>query len=111
MRYDTQLAQHIRQILVHQPAVTEKVMFGGIVFMVNGHIACGVVGDEVLVRIGVERYISTVQMAHVRPFQMGKRQSRGWVLVGTQALRSADDLHTWVQQGITSALALSAKEY
>lgn len=109
MAYDAKLAQHVRRILDSQPHVTEREMFGGIVFMVKGNIACGVMGDELLVRVGSEQRTPALNEPHVRPFQMTGRPSKGWVIVGTPEITSGAGLKKWVKRSIEFASTLPAK--
>ena len=60
MAYDEKLVGRIRKVLARRKALTEKKMFGGIAFMVGGNMCCGVVGDELMVRIGAEHYESAL---------------------------------------------------
>lgn len=56
MAYSEDLAQRVRVALAEQPVVDEKKMFGGLAFMVNNHMCCGILGSELMVRVGPERY-------------------------------------------------------
>ena len=56
MAYDEGVAQRIREVLDAQPEVVEKKMFGGVAFMVNGHMCVGVTGAELMARVGPEQY-------------------------------------------------------
>ena len=109
MAYDSRLAQRIRRILDHQPHVTEREMFGGIAFLVQGNIACGVIGDELMVRVGPEQHQAALKKPHVRPFDMTGRPFKGWVWVGEPGLGSTEGLNTWVKRGVDFALTLPAK--
>jgi hypothetical protein len=74
MAFDEGLAHRIRETLMDQGGLTEKKMFGGIAFMIHGNMACGVSGDEMMVRISPDEMDSSVAQEHVRPFVMtGKR--------------------------------------
>ncbi len=109
MAYDEGLAERIRQVLDQQPGLVEKKMFGGIGFMLHGNMACGVTKDELVVRVGPERYAQAVAMPHTRPFDFTGRPMKGWVMVAPDGLESDDDLAGWVHQGIDFALSLPPK--
>jgi len=74
MPYDSALAERIRQALRGQPFLTEKQLFGGIAFMVRGNVLCGVIGDEMMVRVGAEEHDRAVREPHVRP--LPKKRAR-----------------------------------
>ena len=111
MAYDEGLAQRIREVLdeLSLPALVEKRMFGGIAFMLQGNLACGVLKDEMIVRVGPERYEEAVTRPHTRPFDFTGRPMKGWVMVAADGYESDDDLEGWVQQGVDFALSLPAK--
>ena len=56
MAYDPGLAQRIREIMPNNTNLREKEMLGGMDFMLNGNMACGVIGDELMVRVGKEAH-------------------------------------------------------
>jgi TfoX/Sxy family transcriptional regulator of competence genes len=107
MAYDEGLAQRIRESL--DVASTEKKMFGGLAFMVDGNMCVGVVGEELLARIGPDAADSAVGRAGARPFEMGGRQaSKGWVLVDQSALKGAK-LQRWVDECLAFVRTLPPK--
>ncbi len=109
MAYDEVLAQRTRQILAGLPGLVEKRMFGGIGFMLQGNMACGVNGDDLIVRVGLERYDQTLARPGARPFDMTGRAMKGWVAVGPDGLGSDEKLQEWVEQGVDFALTLPPK--
>jgi TfoX/Sxy family transcriptional regulator of competence genes len=109
MAYDEGLAQRVREVLGDQPGLVEKRMFGGVGFMVQGNIACGVHRDELIVRVGPEGYHKALAEPQTSPFDITGRPMRGWVMVASEACESDEVLQTWVQRGIEFALTLSAK--
>ena len=109
MPYDNALAKRIRQALGSQPFLTEKLMFGGMAFMVRGNVACGVIEDEMMVRVGPEEHDRAIIEPHVRPFDKSGRPSRGWVMVSPPGLASETQLADWVQRGVRFAMSLPAK--
>jgi len=98
--YNEQLASRLRAILAAQPAVEEKKMFGGVSFMVNDQMCCGVLKDDLIVRIGEERNDEALAKPHVRPFDFSGRPMVGMVYVGVQALDSDQALRGWVELGL-----------
>ena len=109
MAYDTVLAQRTREALNNIPGLTEKKMFGGIGFLVQGNMACGVTGTDLIVRISPEIYDTAIAQPFVRVFDLTGRPMKGWIVVEPDGVRAADDLKRWVQQGITFAQSLPPK--
>lgn len=109
MAYDPVLAQRIRESLSEGTGIMEMKQFGGIGFMVNGNMACGVIGNELIVRVGPEGYESALELPHARPFDFAGKPSRGWVYVASPGFESDGDLRAWVQRGISFASTLPAK--
>ena len=109
MAYDEALAERVRAALPDVPGLSEKKMFGGIAFLLQGNMACGVNGTNLIVRINPEHTEEIVTQPFVRPFDMTGRPMKGWILVDSEGVRSEDDLKHWVQQGVTFAQSLPAK--
>lgn len=109
MAYDTELAQRVRELLADQPGLDEKVMFGGIGFMLQGNMACGVHGQGLIVRVGQERYAEALQAQHTKVFDLTGRPMKGWVVVTPEGLGSDEVLAGWVGQGVGFALSLPPK--
>ena len=109
MAYDEGLVQRIQEMLGDLPDLTEKKMFGGVGFLVHGNMACGVNKDDLIVRVGPDRYEEDLAQPHARPFDFTGRPMQGWVMVGPDGYESDDDLKQWVQQGVDFALSLPPK--
>jgi hypothetical protein len=77
--------------------------------MLGGNVACGIIGDELLVRVGPERHDAAMQSKDARPFSLTGRPSRGWVLVGQPGLKSPAGLKKWVELGLEFAGTLPPK--
>jgi TfoX/Sxy family transcriptional regulator of competence genes len=109
MAYDEQLAERIRQVLADQSGVSERRMFGGIGFLLNGNMCCGVSGDELILRLGGEGGEAALEDSNVRPFDMTGRPMKGWVLVAAAGLGTDDALRRWVGEGVDFAASLPPK--
>jgi len=109
MAYNEALAQWIRAALSGISGLAEKKMFGGIAFLVQGNMACGVTGDNLMVRINPETYDAALAKPFVRVFDMTGRPMKGWLVVEPEGVQSADDLNQWVKQGVSFAQLLPAK--
>ena len=106
--YDEALADRIRAELSRQTPFTERKMFGGLAFLINGHMACGVVRDELMVRTGPEWYEAALAMPHARPMDFTGRAMRGMVMVGQPAF-AGDSLRYWVESAARFAGGLPPK--
>ncbi len=109
MAYDEGLTQRIRELIGSHPAVAEKKMFGGVGFIARGNMACGVTGDDLIVRVGAENYQDALTQPHTRPFDMTGRPMTGWVMVGPDGYADDADLEQWISRGLQFALTLPAK--
>ena len=111
MGYDEGLAQRVREILdeSESPALVEKKMFGGIGFMLRGNLACGVLKDELIVRVGPAAYAEAIQRPHTRLLDISGKPMQGWVMVKPGGYKSGAALRGWVRQGVTFALSLPPK--
>ncbi len=109
MAYDTTLAARVQEALGEIPGLVEKKMFGGIGYMVLGNMACGVHGNNLIVRVGLARYEEALAEPHTSPFDLTGRAMKGWVYVDPAGCQTTDDLQSWVQQGVDFALSLPPK--
>ncbi len=111
MAYDEGAAHRIRQALeeLQPPGFVERKMFGGIGFMVQGNMACGINGNRLIVRVGPERYEDALKGAGTVPFDITGRPMKGWVMIVPDGYESDGDLKNWVQKGVDFALTLPAK--
>jgi TfoX/Sxy family transcriptional regulator of competence genes len=96
--YDHDLADRIRKTLAGRRGVTEKEMFGGIAFLLNGRMFCGIAKDALMARIGPDRYERALSKAHVRPMDFTGRPMKGYVFVDAPSLRTQKSLASWVTQ-------------
>ena len=109
MAYDEALAARIRSALAGEPNVTEKKMFGGVAFMLDGNMACGVTGDEIMVRVGPDDHEDALSRPHARPMDFTGRSMRGLVYVARPGFQSDEDLAAWVEAGASFARSLPPK--
>ena len=109
MAYDELLAQKVRLELAAQEGVSEKRMFGGMAFMVQGNMALAIDKDRLMVRVGPERYEAALSMPHAGLMDMTGRPMRGFVVVQPEGLDNKEGLQDWVHQGVEFALSLPPK--
>ncbi|HUP17666.1 MAG TPA: TfoX/Sxy family protein [Acidimicrobiia bacterium] len=103
MAYRKALADEIRARIGDHPGLTERQMFGGIAFMVNGNMAVGVSGEELMVRVGKDAHDEAMSLPGARMFDMSARPMRGWILVGSEGIASDTDLDAWINRGVAWA--------
>lgn len=110
MAYNLKLAERIRAEVKGTPVI-EKKMFGGVGYMLNGNMACGILGDDMIVRVKVEEYETLLKRAHVKIFTMksGPRPMKGWLMVEPAGYKTAKQLAGWVKMGVEFAASLPPK--
>ncbi len=109
MPYDEALADRIRRALGPRPDVTEKKMFGGLAFLRDGKMFCGIVKDELMVRVGPERYEPSLAKAHVRPMDFTGRPMNGYVFVGASGCRTEKAVKAWIDLGAAFVATLEGR--
>jgi TfoX/Sxy family transcriptional regulator of competence genes len=110
MAYDEDLAARIRDILGAESGVTEKRMFGGLAFLVNGNMSVAAGGQGgLLVRVPPDDTESLLEGAHVEPMVMRGRELRGWLRVNAEGLQGRQELEAWVERGVAVARSLAPK--
>jgi TfoX/Sxy family transcriptional regulator of competence genes len=110
MAYDEELADRIRTLIAGEPKLTEKKMFGGLAFLINGNMAVAASGQGgILVRADPDDSERLVDETSAELMVMRGKAMRGWLRVDSQQLRTKRELATWVDRGTTYARSLPAK--
>jgi TfoX/Sxy family transcriptional regulator of competence genes len=109
MPFDETLAKRVRAGLRGTGSLTERKMFGGLAFMVHGHMCCGIVGQDFVVRTGPKEYEAALAQPHARPMNFTGRAMRGFVYVDPKGCGSTRELQAWVQRGLHFVLSLPPK--
>ena len=109
MAYDEGLAERIRGVLDGRPGTSEKRMFGGIAFLVRGHMSVGIVQDKLMVRVGPETYDRVLRERHARRMDFTGRPMKGFVYIVAEGYETDADLERWVELGVSYVSALPAK--
>ena len=109
MAYDEQLAERLRTALAGREGLSERRMFGGLAFMLNGNMCCGLTADALMVRVGPDRFQQALDQPYARPMDFTGRPMKGMVYVGPEGYRSDADLAAWVSQGAQFAATLPPK--
>ena len=110
MAFDEGLAQRVRALLDPRSDVDERRMFGGIGFLIAGNMACGVHGEDLIVRVERDESDELIESeAGARKFDMTGRPMRGWMLVAPEATADDRDLERWVRRAEQFAASLPPK--
>ncbi len=109
MAFDEQLANRVRKQLSRQAGLTEKKMFGGLAFLINGNMSVGVHGNELVVRIAPEATDAALREPGARLFDITGRPMKGWLLVGSAGVKEPESLARWVRRGVEYASSLPKK--
>ena len=109
MAFDEHLAGRIRAALQGIEDVQERHMFGGVAFMVGGHMACGIVGSDLMVRLGRDGTEVALAEPHVRPMDFTGRPSATMVYVDTRGTATGGALTSWVGRAVDHARTLPQK--
>jgi TfoX/Sxy family transcriptional regulator of competence genes len=110
MAYDEDLANRIREMLAGETGVTERKMFGGLAFLVGGHMAVGASGrGGLMVRVDPAETAALVRKPHAGPFEMRGRAVEGWLRVTSDGVRTKRQLEPWVKRGVAYARSLPPK--
>jgi hypothetical protein len=108
MPYEEALADRVRAVLAEEHGLSERKMFGGLAFMLHRNMACGIVKDELMLRLGPEGADSALDRPHVRQMDFTGRPMTGMVFVAQVGLEG-DALGEWVAQAVGYARALPPK--
>ena len=109
MAYDEKLAERVRRVLAADPSLTERKMFGGLSFMLAGNMCCGVVGEELVARVGPERYEEALARPHARPMDFTGKPLTGFVYVAPEGHTTDRDLQDWIGMAEGFVRTLPAK--
>jgi TfoX/Sxy family transcriptional regulator of competence genes len=111
MAYDEGLAQRISELLDDNAEYeyNEKKMFGGICYLLNGNMACGILKEDLIVRVGPKKYKDYLKKPHTRKFDITGKPMKGWIMVTYKGLESDKELLKWVRLGVNFALSLPRK--
>jgi TfoX/Sxy family transcriptional regulator of competence genes len=110
MAYDEDLANRLRELLAPEDAITEKKMFGGLAFLLHGHMTVSATRKgALLVRIHPADTDSALALAHVELMNMGGRVTEGWITVGPEGLTTMAELGAWVKRSLAYVRTLPPK--
>ena len=110
MAYDEDLANRIRELVAAEDGLTEKKMFGGLAFLINGHMSVSASGQGgLLLHVAPEQTDELLGKRHAQPFVMRGREMQGWLRVDAAGVEDKRSLQRWVKRGVDYARSLPPK--
>ncbi len=109
LSYDPAAAERVRQLLSGRSDVVEKKMVGGLSFLVNGNMCCGITGMALMVRVGADSREQALREPHVQPMLLAGRALSGFICIKPEGYAADDALTSWVQRGLDFVSRLPAK--
>jgi TfoX/Sxy family transcriptional regulator of competence genes len=109
MAFDEGLAQRVREALESQVSITERRMFGGLAFLIDGKMFVGISGSKLMARVGAERYQDALALPHVREMDFTGKPMNGYVYVEPLGLAEDQNLKAWVSWCASYVASLPAK--
>ncbi len=109
MTFDEGLAERVRDLSDAEPSMSERKMFGGLCFMSSGHMCFGILGDEIMVRVGPDAYGAALKLPHAREMDFTGRSMKGMVYVDPNGISEDDDLEAWLRRGLAYTRSLPPK--
>ena len=106
---DEILLERIRAILKRRKGFSEKKMFGGVCFFINGNMCAGPWKGSLIVRLDREKHDETQSEPFVKPMDITGKVMRGWAIVEPEGIEDDDDLTTWVRRAAKFAASLPPK--
>ena len=110
MAYNPKLGLKLAQLLAKRKGVTQKFMFGGVAYMLNGHMFVGIVKDDLMVRVGPDAHDRLVKAPHARTMDFTGRPMKGYIFVSPDGWKTSASLAKWVGHGEKFVLTLPAKK-
>jgi len=97
MAFDEGLAGRIRGLLRHRNNVSEKKMFGGLAFMLDGHMFVGILGEKLMARVGPAGYADALRQPHASEMDFTGKPMKGYIYIAQKGFESDQDLENWVK--------------
>jgi TfoX/Sxy family transcriptional regulator of competence genes len=109
MAYDEALADRVRQALAGRCQAEERAMFGGLAFMVRGHMCCGLTGDRLMARVDPDAYDRLLEEPGAQPMDFTGRPMRGFLFVSGSGISAPARLNVWISRALEFAATRPAK--
>ncbi len=103
MAYNEKLADRLRELIGSEKGISEKKMFGGLAFLMNGKMSVGVIKDNLVVRVGKEQYEDVLKHPAARPMDFTGKPIKSMVYVDAKQLKSDADYEKWIELGMAGA--------
>lgn len=104
------LADRVRMLLATEAGLTEKKMFGGLCFLIDGNMACGITGEnDLMLRVGPDAYEGALEQPGARPMDFTGRPMKGMVFVDPDSCGDEEALAAWLTKGLAFARSLPPK--
>jgi TfoX/Sxy family transcriptional regulator of competence genes len=110
MAFNERLAERVRAALDGRAGISERKMFGGLAFLLDGKMCVGVLGDELVVRSGAERYAESLKRPHAHPMDFTGRSMTGMLYVAPAGIARGAALRRWVELGLEAADAATPRK-
>lgn len=110
MAYNNQLAARVRAIMRDEPGYGEKEMFGGICFLLNGNMCCGITREDLMLRVGTEAHAELLSLPFARPMDFTGRSLKGMLYVSEEGVKTQKSLAEWVAKAVSFAGSLPARK-
>lgn len=110
MAYNERLAERIRGYFKRRKGLEEKRMFGGLCFMLNGHMCCGIETDRLMVRVLSDRYEALIKKPHAREMDLTGKPLKGFLFISEAGYRTAAGLTRWLDEGVMFVKAKPPKK-
>lgn len=110
MPFDDKLANRVRKILGEIDGLSEKKMFGGLCFLLNGNMALGLVNEDLMIRVRPDSYENMLSQPHVRKMDFTGKPLKGFLYIDEKGTETEKDLRKWVLKGVEFARLLPPKK-
>ena len=107
--FNERTANQIRRVICNTPGLSERSLFSGVAFMLQGNMCCGVIEDNLVVRVGMETYDATLREPYTRPMDFTGRPLPGFVYVERAGFASEASLREWIDRGVRFVRTLPPK--
>ncbi len=109
MAYSASLAARVRTILGQRRGITERKMFGGVGFLLDGNMCVGIWKSSLIARLGPDGAAAALAEPHVGAFDITGRPMKGWVLIEPEGVETDERLGDWIEKSFQFASTLEKK--
>jgi hypothetical protein len=109
MAFDENLAARIRKALARKKGIEPKKTFGGLCYMLNGHMLVGVWKDSMIVRLGLEQEEEALLEPHVRRLDIKRKPMKGWIVVEPEGVQDESQVKEWIRRAVKFVGKMPAK--